>query len=377
MAAGGRTSPASGRSSSPMSAGGRTSPSPGRSSPIVGPGRIRAPSPARTPTPRVATPTSGEQGEPVLVGEEMDNFWGSVPVQRSEPVRGPETYTLFRPDEIFCGPRSAQIRRLEEDVVDLRLDDIYSALVLPWQVDRKDVNCPHGTQWDSKLTPDYWVSSDSGRLCFAPAPVGEALSGAGQYHKAVGEEWSCYSGASDAPGNDGGFHCCTIDAGAPGDEWTLVAKLADFGVVLGRESGLRVEFSALVRSDSEALIASLGSHDECRSLFLVEQLRLPAGMLLVADPAELAESTVDGPAVPSGLGAGCYPVFVSRDEEGAICRITCACHDSRALKISRHFPPILSAGDSRPASSLVGSASVGQAEDSDDSRSLSSGPELE
>lgn len=355
-----------------MAGGGRTSPSPGRSSPIVAPGRLRAPSPARTPA-----PTPGKPGEAVLVGEELENFWGSVPMQRSEPVKGPETYTLLRPDEIFSGPRSAQIRRVEDDVVDLRLDDIYSALALPWQVDRKDVNAPHGTQWGSRIAPDYWVSSDSGRICFAPAPTGEALAGAGQHHKAIGDEWSCYSDAADAPGNDGGFHCCTIDVGMPEEQWTLVAKLADFGVVLGRESGLRVEFSALVRSGSEALIASLGAHDECRSLFLVEELTLPAGMLLVADPAECADHNVDGPAVPSGLGAGCYPVFVSRDEEGAICRITCVCHASRASKVSRHFPPRFSTGDSRPASSLAGSVSAGQAEDSDDSRSLSSGPELE
>lgn len=261
---------------------------------------------------------------------------------------GPETYTLFRPEEVLSGDRSTQIRRLEADMAELCLDDVYGGLTLQWQIDRNDVNEPHGNQWNFELAvPDLWVSTDTGKVCFAPVAAKSklAVSEAGQHHKEVGGEWCHFTDVEQAPGNLGGFHCCCVDTLQPGTDWTLVAKLADFGLVLGREAGLRVEFAALVRNNCEAIIASLGAHDECRSLFSVGQVSLPSGKIMIADPAEVLNSEgqedCDGLAVPSGMGAGYYPIFVSRDTDQKICRVTVVFHSDRAAKVSKHFPPVL------------------------------------
>lgn len=227
-------------------------------------------------------------------------------------------------------------------MADLRLDDIYGGLVMPWQVDRKDVNQPHGSEWDADLSPDFWVSTDTGKVCFAPVPEvgGGALREVGQHYKEVGGDWRLFPNTAEAPGNIGGFHACCARTSQTGTAWTLVAKLSDFGLVLGRDAGLRVEFAALVRDDCEAILASVGSHDECRSLFCVEQVVLPTGRLLLGDPAECTTGDgFDGPAVPSGMGAGYYPVFISRDAEQQVCRITVAFHPDRAGKVCKRFPP--------------------------------------
>mmetsp|Transcript_145909 Transcript_145909/g.254550 ORF Transcript_145909/g.254550 Transcript_145909/m.254550 type:complete len:311 (+) Transcript_145909:47-979(+) len=284
------------------------------------------------------------------VGEEQGSTTQTSRLIRAETPQGPEAHTLFRPDELFAHERSAELRRLEEDMAALRLDDIYGALSMEWQLDRKDINDAHGNDWDPGVKPDFWVSTDTGRVCFAAVPeVGHDLSEPGQYHKMVGGTWQCFHDTVAAPGNVGGVHGCSIETSQPAAQWTLVAKLADYGLVLGRDAGLRTEFAALVRNDSEAIIASVGPHDECRSLFMVDQVTLPVGRLALADPAELigpeeANLAVDGPSAPAGMGAGYYPVFVSRDEEARICRVTVVFHPGRTSRVCRHFPPELEAG---------------------------------
>ncbi|CAE8732310.1 unnamed protein product [Polarella glacialis] len=57
------------------------------------------------------------------------------------------------------------------------------------------------------------------------------------------------------------------------------------------------------------------------------------------ETSEDAASSCDGPAVPSGMGAGYYPVFISRDKEDRICRVTVAFHPARATKVCPRFPP--------------------------------------
>lgn len=296
-----------------------------------------------------------------LSSSRVDEAEGSQSASFSRILRadaegdGPETYALFSPDDVFASDRSVQLRRLDPSMADIQLEDVFQALVQPWQVDRKDVNGPHGNDWDPEIEADYWVSSDTGKVCFAAVPchAWDSLA-TGQYYKeADAPSWAHFEGGENpAPGNDGGFHCCCVDTGRqdPGsEEWTLVAKLSDFGMVLGREAGLRVEFAALVRSDSEALIVSMGPHDECRSLFLVDKVAMPAGRVVLADPAELSSlgdgdsSPLDGPAVPSGVGAGYYPVVVSRGDSGGVCRITVVFHPERLSKVCRSFPPAAAA----------------------------------
>lgn len=285
---------------------------------------------------------------------------GSVQVASSD-----ERYALFTPLEIF-GKSGASLRRVDAEASDMLFDDAYEALVETqdqWYLDRRDVNQPHSSDWPS-FSPDFWCSTDCGKVCFLPmsdsstSSTGSSL-GMGQYHKAVGEEWQCY-GAKTSPGNVGGFHSCCVDTGQPGSDWTLVARLADFGSALDRSAGIRVEFAALVRNDSESLVASLGTHDECRALFRVADVSLPTGKVLLTDPADvhhfaqgLATQTAassdaellsddcvdDGPCVPSGLGAGLYPVILSQDMSQKICRISLVFHPLRASKISKTFPP--------------------------------------
>eukprot|EP00929_Paragymnodinium_shiwhaense_P014721 TRINITY_DN122678_c0_g1_i1.p1 TRINITY_DN122678_c0_g1~~TRINITY_DN122678_c0_g1_i1.p1 ORF type:complete len:371 (+),score=64.53 TRINITY_DN122678_c0_g1_i1:105-1217(+) len=286
--------------------------------------------------------------------------WNPPPLVREERPAGPEAFSVFSPKEVLSGRLSARLRRLEPDVVELRLDDIYGSMAPPWQLDRQDINGPHGTSWASSLEPDFWVSTDTGKLCFAPAQDAQA----GQYHKAD-ISWQCFTDASEAPGNAGGVHGCCIDTQLPNSQWTLVAKLADFGLALGRDAGVRVEFAALVRNDCDALIASMGVHDECRSLFMVEQIELPSGRVLIVDPAELNTAAVgstgfqaDGPAVPSGLGAGYFPVIVSRDESQRCCRITVVFHPTRAAKVCRSFPPVLPSVEAPAAASSSAAAST-------------------
>lgn len=223
----------------------------------------------------------------------------------------------------------------------LRLEDIYEGLVQPWLLDRRDVNSSHGSIWDDHLRADYWVSCDSGHTCFAPLLSADngrpcAFAEQGQFHREVGGVWrSC----ERSPGNAGGFHCGVVDTGQAMTTWTLVAKLADFGLVLGREAGLRVEMAALVRDDCEALVGSNGPNDECRSLFLVDRFLLPTGRVLIADAADAGEDNIDGPSVPAGIGSGYFPVLLSRDQFGQVCRISVVFHPSRARKVCRTFPP--------------------------------------
>ena len=275
--------------------------------------------------------------------------WHSGSVHAA-PESSDERYALFTPLEIF-GRSSANLRRVDAEASDMPFEDAYAALVATqdqWYLDRRDVNQPHSSEWPS-VSPDFWCSSDCGKVCFLP--VSESMSSSkslvGQYHKAVGEEWQCY-GPTTSPGNVGGFHSCCIDTQQPGSRWTLAARLADFGSVLDRSAGVRVEFAVLVRNDSESLVASLGAHDECRALFQVSELSLPTGKVLLSDPADLHffapkldddDCVEDGPAVPSGLGAGFYPVILSRDVAGKICRISLVFHPLRAGKISKTFPP--------------------------------------
>lgn len=286
------------------------------------------------------------------VGDEQGSSWRPAPLVRVASVSSdaPETYAMFRPDEVLSGPRSAAIRRLEAEMVGCSLDDIYSTLAMPWQIDRRDVNEPHGNDWDTlRTSPDFWISTDTGKLVFASVAEGDAaLPGLpGQHYKPVGKAWEHCADVTAAPGNVGGFHCCCVDTSQPGTRWTLVARLADFGVVVGREAGLRVEFAALVRSDCEGLVASVGPHDECRSLFLVEEMQLSGGGVLLVDPAEREELVVvageeegdGGIEVSAGMGAGYYPVFVSRDAAGLVCRITAVFHPGRASKVLSRFPP--------------------------------------
>lgn len=308
---------------------------------------------------RSPTPPPPVAGDSPRVGDRQGSTWRPEIRRVSQTRAQAETYTLFRTTEIFAGERSARIRRLEAEMVNLQLGDVYDALALPWQVTRSDVNAPHGNDWEEGLVPDFWVSTDTGKICFAPLADGAGqVSQHGQYHKTVGGEWQHFPTASRAPGNVGGFHACTVDTGQPGTSWTLIAKLADFGLALGRDAGLRTEFAALVRDDAEAVIASVGPHDECRSLFSVDQVTLERGSLLLADPAELA-GLGDGPAVPSGIGAGYYPAFVSRDENHQICRISVVFHPGRAVKICSRFPPIPTAPGataSSTASTAAGSS---------------------
>lgn len=270
-----------------------------------------------------------------------------------------EKYALFTSEEIFS---SVNLRRLDAIAVEMLFEDAYALLTPDWYLDRRDVNQPHSSEWPF-FSPDFWCSSDSGKVCFLP--VSDALAELvlpGQYHKAVGEDWRCYD-ALGRPGNVGGFHGCCVDTGQPGSDWTLVARLADFGWVLDRAAGIRVEFAALVRNDSENLVASLGAHDECRALFRVADVRLPTGKLLLLDPADVNEFggwrlpdrnasldllVEDGPAVPTGLGAGYYPVVLSSDSSQSVCRISMAFHPTRASKIPKTFPPCLQPGQSRP-----------------------------
>lgn len=350
------------------------SPSPGRS---LTPGRssppVRASTPGRSSTPggnsvcSDSPRVSDEQGSTWKATKPQLRRSPSVKSADAAPIR--EAYALFRPEEVLSGRQSAKLRRLEEDVVDLRLDDVYSALSNPWQLDRNDVNGPHSSgEWTDGVSPEYCVSSDTGRICFAPVS-GRSETVQGQYHKTVTESWRSFTQQSEAPGNVGGFHGCCIDTGQPGTRWILVARLADFGMVMGREAGLRVEFAALVRNDCEALVASVGQHDECRSLFCVDELCLPSGRLLLADPAELPslgtssrqaagsadeeeeeEEEVSVSTVPCGLGAGYYPVVASRDKDNRICRVSLVFHPSRMAKICLRFPPEISSPRSRPAS---------------------------
>lgn len=277
-----------------------------------------------------------------------------------------ERYALFTPDEIFS-ESSVNLRRIDVEAFGMQFDDAYAALVArqdQWYLDRRDINQPHSSDWPS-LSPDFWCSSDSGKICFLPLSECSSMSsrssfpGAGQYHKAVGDEWRCHAPLT-SPGNVGGFHSCCVDTLQPGSQWILVARLADFGSVLDRSAGVRVEFAALVRSDSESLVASLGQHDECRALFRVANVTLPTGKVVLSDPADAhyfagptaatshsssadlpsSEDCVeDGPCVPSGLGAGFYPVILSRDPAQKICRISVVFHPTRASKISQTFPP--------------------------------------
>eukprot|EP00931_Biecheleriopsis_adriatica_P068339 TRINITY_DN42309_c0_g1_i1.p1 TRINITY_DN42309_c0_g1~~TRINITY_DN42309_c0_g1_i1.p1 ORF type:complete len:306 (-),score=59.49 TRINITY_DN42309_c0_g1_i1:319-1236(-) len=300
----------------------------------------RSPTPGRSATPeRSSTPGRAPSvaSDSPRVSDEQGSTWGAGAVLRRSSSKGSngllgsgESYALFRAAEVLQGVQSAKIRRVEDDIADLYLDDIYSASDAPWQLDRRDINGPHSSgDLPKDWLPDFWVSSDAGKVCFAPVEGG---CPPGQYHKHVDGDWQRWATAEGAPGNVGGFHGCCIDTGQPGSQWTLVARLADFGLVMGRDAGLRVEFAALVRNDCEALVASVGVHDECRSLFCVDEVLLPSGKLLLADPAELpglgaasgaaqdppideaqeAMPVGDGPAVPCGLGAGYYPVMLSR-----------------------------------------------------------------
>ena len=285
------------------------------------------------------------------MAEEQGSTWHGAPT-RTETMEI-ERYALFGPSEVF-GEHSADLRRIDPAVVGMSFDEVFSSMESPWHLDRRDINQPHSGDWPH-VEPDFWCSSDAGKICFIPVP--EFLNcQPGQYHKAVGEGWQHFGHISRAPGNIGGFHSCCIDTGQPGSSWTLVARLADFGLVLGRDSGVRVEFAALVRNGAESLVASVGTHDECRSLFLVDEIRLDTGKLLLADPADAADfndarpassdSTdtgpcdgLDGPAVPSGIGAGYYPVILSQDALQRVCRVSVVFHPSRVPKVSRNFPP--------------------------------------
>jgi len=266
--------------------------------------------------------------------KQKEHAWRPAPVERLDNASSQETYTLFRPGDVFTHARSTELRRLEPDMEGLRHGDIYEALVMPWQINRKDVNQPHGSEWDPSLACDFWVSTDVGKISFSDADARH-----GQYHKAIGSEWQHYADVLEAPGNVGGFHACCVDTGQPDARWTLVAKLADFGIVLGRDAGVRVEFAALVRNDSESVVASTGVHDECRALFLVDEVTLPSGKLVLGDPTDIPEAGENGSLVPSGMGAGWYPVFVSKNAKQEICRITVVFHQSRAAKMFKEFPP--------------------------------------
>lgn len=310
---------------------------------------LTEPAGSRAATPDHSPPAGSHRPNVMGEGEEVADEFPRV-VRTSADAR--ETYALFTPQEVFESEQSAQLRRLDPSMAELQLDDVFRALVQPWQIDRKDVNGPHGNDWGQQHHADYWVSSDTGQVCFAAVPSdGLESCAVGQHFKdADSRSWRHYTGHDPAPGNEGGFHSCCIDVGHSRDgvNWTLVAKLSDFGLVLGKQAGLRVEFAALVRDDSEALIASLGSHDECRSLFFVERMPLPTGRVVLVDPAELSShcgaagtsEPLDGPAVPSGVGAGYYPVVLSKDASGRVCRITAVFHPERVSRISKRFPPV-------------------------------------
>lgn len=275
------------------------------------------------------------------VGDEQGSSCGMPPLRLSGSP-GQELCTLFRPGEVFTSPQSAQIRRIEEAMIHLQLDDVYEALVAPWQISRTDIHEPHGIQWSAEVQPQYWVSTDVGKICFAAVQKECGLFLPGQYYKPVDGEWEHFAGAKAAPRNVGGSHACCIDLGAQTNStWTLAAKLSDYGLVLGREGGLRVEFAALVRNDCEAIVASVGSHDECRSLFPVDWITLHGGHLALVDPTELEGigGDADGPVAPAGMGSGYYPVFVSRDKAEQVCRVTVVFHESRVSKLYSRFPP--------------------------------------
>lgn len=332
---------------------------------------FRMPPRSPSPSPGIRSPTPPPiASDSPRVGDAQGSMWRPAPLQRVPgPQDGAETYSFFRPEEVLSSPYSVRLRRLEAEVVDLRLDDVYEDMAMPWQVNRKDVNGPFGNEWSHDTTPDFWVSTDTGKVCFAAlqsigATSSTSTPGAGQeqgqFHKEVGESWHHFAhGSKEIPGDVGGFHCCCVDTGKPDAAWTLVAKLADFGQVMGRDAGMRVEFAALVRDDCEAIIASVGPHDECRSLFCVDQVALPTGRLLLADPAELGELGCDGPAVPSGLGAGLYPVYISRDGHSEICRVTAVFHPARADKVCTSFAPVANAAP--PAASPSASPGGGRA----------------
>lgn len=309
-------------------------------------GRIAAPSPGEsTPRSRASPEVPEEQGG-LFDAPQIE------PVENLSGENGNEVYTVLRPIDVLEGPHSAAIRHLDDDAVDLTLGDVLaSSLGADWQLDRKDVNGPHGSQWPPNVSASYWVGTDVGRIIFAPLLEGDAfdLAEPGQYHQKVGEKWINWPAnkIADAPRNTGGFHCCCIDTGQPNTRWDLVAKLSDFGLVLGRSTGLRVEFAALIRSDAEALVASLGDHDECRGLVVVERnMLLPQGTVLIADSAEISgEPCSQGASdVATGMGAGYYPVLVSHDDQRRVCRITTVFHESRLKKVCRRFPPGLDLG---------------------------------
>ncbi|CAE7905676.1 STR6, partial [Symbiodinium necroappetens] len=320
---------------------------------------VRRSTPSRSSTPERAVRRSPSVASEGAVAEEQGSTWHGAPT-RTESVEI-ERYALFGPAEVL-GERSSDLRRIDPSVVGMSFDEVFSSMESPWHLDRRDINQSHSCDWPP-AEPDYWCSSDAGKICFIPVPEGLQCR-PGQYHKAVGEGWQHFSHISRAPGNVGGFHSCCIDTAQPGSSWTLVARLADFGLVLGRDAGVRVEFAALVRDGAESLVASVGAHDECRSLFLVDKVQLDTGKLLLADPADAADfddgrtnsavpassdaqdslgsepyDGLDGPAVPSGLGAGYYPVILSQDSLQRICRVTVVFHPSRLPKVSRNFPP--------------------------------------
>ena len=315
---------------------------------------------------RRASPKCSENDSSASASARRSPSLSSVGSEHSEgpskprPPISEEKYALFTPAEIFS---SLNLRRLDAIAVDMPFADAYALLTPDWYLDRRDVNEPHSSEW-APFVADFWCSSDSGKTCFLP--VSDAVAQRilpGQYHKAVGEDWRFYSDGVASPGNVGGFHGCCVDTGQPGSTWTLVARLADFGLVLDRAAGVRVEFAALVRNDSENLVASLGAHDECRALFRIADVSLPTGKLLLIDPADVDQFSVclpcggdppdepvieDGPCVPTGLGAGYYPILISRDSSHRICRISLVFHPTRALKIPKTFPPKLQSGRSKP-----------------------------
>eukprot|EP00434_Breviolum_minutum_P033860 symbB.v1.2.029959.t1/scaffold3328.1/size58959/4 len=304
---------------------------------------LRSYRPQRSPSIGSDLPTLSDQGA----------VWHSKPPQPLGQPRSAERYALLAPLELFGAKAeaSAALRRVAPEAVELRLEEAYAAVAQEqWYLDRRDVNQPHCSDWPS-FCPDFWCSSDSGKVCFLAVShdMVQKTASSGQYHKDVGKDWQLYE--AKAPGNVGGFHSCCVDTGQPGSDWTLVARLADFGCVLDRTAGVRVEFAALVRNDSASLVASLGGHDECRALFRVADVHLPTGRVIMSDPADLQdfatstsskepdEAIEDGPCVPSGLGAGYYPVVLSRDSSQQICRISLVFHPLRVTKISKSFPP--------------------------------------
>eukprot|EP00397_Hematodinium_sp_SG-2012_P034152 GEMP01036586.1.p1 GENE.GEMP01036586.1~~GEMP01036586.1.p1 ORF type:complete len:278 (+),score=49.27 GEMP01036586.1:124-957(+) len=235
-------------------------------------------------------------------------------------------------------------------------DDVYLPMTElgDWVVCRRSSQESHGTTWSEEAIEKnpalMFVTTDVGKICFVPVTK-EAARG----------QYLAYDGKTSAGApalRSASSHFVVVDTEQPDSTWIQLAKVSDFGFVLEREAGRRVEFLTLVREDADAIIAASDSHDECRHLYKVSEtpISLPSGKVCIADILEDLElqpsfvfenmpgkniASLGAPAegVSTGIGAGAYPVIESRDQDGKMCRITVLFHPRRLSLLQTTFPP--------------------------------------